>query len=128
MSKQTIKAEKAAAAIGPYSQGIVAGGWVFTSGQIPIAVETGELVQGGIERQTHQVFVNLTEVLAAAGCGLEDVVRTTVFLSDMEDFAAFNRVYAGYFTEPFPARSCVQAAKLPRGAKIEIEAAAVLPE
>jgi 2-iminobutanoate/2-iminopropanoate deaminase len=98
---------------------------IFTSGQIPLDA-SGVLVSGGIEEQTRMVLDNLTRVLEAAGAGLGDVVKTTVFLSDMADFASFNAVYAEYFAAPFPARSCVQAARLPRDVRVEIEAIAVL--
>jgi 2-iminobutanoate/2-iminopropanoate deaminase len=103
----------------------VAGGLVFTSGQIPIDPQTGEFVAGGISEQTEQVLRNLSEVLKAAGCGLEDVVKTTVFLADMNDFAAMNEAYGRYFKSDPPARSTVQAARLPRDARVEIDVIAV---
>jgi 2-iminobutanoate/2-iminopropanoate deaminase len=123
--KQTVATKSAPGAIGPYSQAVVAGGFVFTSGQIPIDPQTGEFVAGGISEQTEQVFRNLTEVLKAAGCGLEDVVKTTVFLADMNDFAAMNEAYGRYFKSDPPARSTVQAARLPRDARVEIDVIAV---
>ncbi|MHC1696051.1 MAG: RidA family protein [Eubacteriales bacterium] len=122
--KTQITTASAPSAIGPYSQGIAFGNMIFTSGQIPLDA-SGVLVSGGIEEQTRMVMDNLTRVLEAAGAGLGDVVKTTVFLSDMADFASFNAVYAEYFAAPFPARSCVQAARLPRDVRVEIEAIAI---
>jgi 2-iminobutanoate/2-iminopropanoate deaminase len=120
--KQIIKTSDAPAAIGPYSQAVRAGDFVFASGQIPIDPRTGEFVPGGIAEQTEQVLRNLSAVLEAAGGGLEDVVKTTVFLADMSDFAAMNEVYGRYFSEGAPpARATVQAARLPRDARVEIE-------
>ncbi len=107
-------------AIGPYSQAIRAGGFLFTSGQIPIDPATGTVTAQGIEEQTHQICKNLGEVLKAAGMGFENVVKTTCFLDSMDDFAAFNEVYAQYFTSK-PARSCVEVAKLPKGVLAEVE-------
>lgn len=123
--KTQITTTSAPSAIGPYSQGIAFGNMIFTSGQIPLDA-SGVLVSGGIEEQTRMVLENLTRVLEAAGAGLGEVVKTTVFLSDMADFASFNAVYAGYFAPPFPARSCVQVARLPKDVKVEIEAIALL--
>jgi 2-iminobutanoate/2-iminopropanoate deaminase len=117
-----IETEAAPAAIGPYSQAIVANGFVFASGQIPIDPATGEFVSGGIEEQTAQVLRNLKAVLEAAGSGLERVVKTTVFLLNMDDFAAMNRVYGEFFPAQAPARATVQAARLPRDARVEIDA------
>lgn len=107
-------------AIGPYSQAIRAGGFLFTSGQIPIDPASGTVTAQGIEEQTHQICKNLGEVLKAAGMGFENVVKTTCFLDNMDDFAAFNEVYAQYFTSK-PARSCVEVAKLPKGVLAEVE-------
>ena len=118
--------DKAPAAIGPYSQAVSANGLLYTSGQIPLDPATGEMAAGGIAEQTDQVMRNLAAVLAAAGSGFSSVVKTTCFLTDMADFSAFNEVYARYFTEN-PARSCVAAAALPRGARVEVEAVAVMP-
>ncbi len=115
-----IETVKAPAAIGPYSQAIKSGNLVITSGQIPIDPKTGELTGEDISAQTEQVIKNLSEVLKEAGCGLENVVKTTCFLKDMKDFAKFNEVYAKYFTGR-PARSCVEVAALPKGALVEIE-------
>lgn len=122
--KEVIFTESAPAAIGPYSQAISIGNLVYTSGQIPLDPATGKLVPGGIVEQSHQALKNLGSVLAAAGLGFENVVKTTVFLADMADFAEFNGIYAQYFTGDCPARSCVQVAALPAGAKVEIEAVA----
>ena len=110
--------------IGPYSQGVVAGGFMFVSGQIPIDPRTNELVEGGIEVQTEQVLKNLMAVLKEAKMGPENVVKTSVFLSDLKDFAKMNEVYARYLGKEPPARSTIQAAGLPRGVKIEIDAIA----
>jgi 2-iminobutanoate/2-iminopropanoate deaminase len=123
--KQTVQTEQAPKAIGPYSQAIKANGFVFASGQIPIIPETGEFVAGGISEQTEQVIKNLSRVLEAAGSGLDRVVKTTVFLADMEEFVAMNQVYGKYFSEEPPARATVEAAGLPRGARVEIEAIAL---
>jgi 2-iminobutanoate/2-iminopropanoate deaminase len=123
--RQTVATKSAPGAIGPYSQAVVAGGLVFASGQIPIDPQTGEFVAGGVAEQTEQVLRNLTEVLKAAGCGLEDVAKTTVFLADMNDFAAMNEAYGRYFKSDPPARSTVQAARLPRDARVEIDVIAV---
>lgn len=120
MMKETIYTEKAPAAIGPYSQAIVIGDMVYTSGQIPINPETGAIEAVTIEEQTEQVCKNLEAVLKAAGSGTEFAVKTTCFLADIADFAAFNTVYARYFTSK-PARSCVAVKQLPKGALIEVE-------
>ena len=124
METKRIQATHAPAAIGPYAQGVQTGGFVFTSGQIPIDPGTGAIAEGGIAQQTAQALENLKNVLRAAGLGFGDVVKTTVFLQDMGDFAAMNDVYAQYFVQPYPARSCVQVARLPKDALIEIEAVA----
>ena len=123
--KRIIKTEDAPKAIGPYSQAVVAGGFVFASGQIPTDPATGQFVEGGVSEQTRQVLRNLSKVLEAAGTGLERVVKTTVFLADMNDFAAMNEVYARFFGENPPARSTVQAARLPRDARVEIDVIAL---
>jgi len=124
--KKEVKTDKAPQAIGPYSQGIVANGFVFCSGQIPLVPETGALAAGAIEDQTRQVLKNLSAVLDAAGSSLDQVVKAMVFLQDMNDFAAMNKVYAEFFKAPFPARAAVQVARLPRDVKVEIEAVAIL--
>ena len=118
-----IQTERAPAAIGPYSQALVTGNLVFTSGQISLDPETGALVGATIEEQTHRVCRNLEAVLNAAGSSLQKAIKTTCFLSDMADFAAFNAVYAQYFTEK-PARSCVAVKDLPKGAMVEVEVVA----
>ena len=123
--KQAIHTEKAPAAIGPYSQAIACGDWVFTSGQIALDPATGKLVEGDIVAQTKRVFQNLLAVLEEAGLGPENIVKTTVFLDDINDFAAMNEVYATFFPEgACPARSAVEVAKLPKGSLVEIEAIA----
>jgi len=121
-----IQTDRAPAAIGPYSQAITAGGFVFASGQIPIDPLTGEFVAGGISEQTERVLRNLAAVLDAAGSGLDKVVKTTVFLADMKEFAAMNEVYGRFFTGVPPARATVAAAGLPRDARVEIEAVALI--
>jgi 2-iminobutanoate/2-iminopropanoate deaminase len=122
MSKTAITTEQAPAAIGPYSQAVRLGDLVFTSGQIPLDPKTGEMVTGGIEAQTTRVLDNLTAVLTAAGCTWADVVRSTIFLTDLGDFAKVNELYgARVGTGVLPARSTVQVAKLPRGAAVEID-------
>ena len=124
--KQVISTEMAPGAIGPYSQAIKTGNMIFCSGQIPIDPATGEFVSQDVTEQTEQVFKNLTAVLEAAGASLDDVVKTTVFLADMGEFAAMNDVYARHFVDNKPARATVQAAKLPRDARVEIECIAVV--
>ncbi len=124
--REIISTENAPRAIGPYSQAVRAGGFVFASGQIPIDPATGEVVAGGVAEQTDQVLRNVSAVLEAAGTGLDRVVKTTVFLADMNDFIAMNEVYGRFFGEHPPARATVQAARLPRDAKVEIEAIAML--
>ena len=115
-----ITTEKAPAAIGPYSQAMIAGGLVYTSGQIAIDPATGNLAEGGVREQTEQVMKNLGAVLAAAGSSYEKAVKTTCFLQNISDFAVFNEIYGKYFTEK-PARSCVAVAALPKGALVEVE-------
>ena len=122
---KTVATEKAPAAIGPYSQAQIAGGLVYTSGQIPVDPETGAIAQG-VEAQAHQVFKNIGELLKAAGSDIGRVVKTTVFIKDMNDFGAINGIYGQYFTEPYPARSCVEVARLPKDVLIECEAIAEL--
>jgi len=124
--KQEVKTERAPKAIGPYSQGILANGFVFASGQIPLDPATGELNTGTIEEQTRLVLKNLGAVLEAAGSSYDDAVKCTVFLQDMNDFSRMNQVYAEFFKAPFPARAAVQVARLPRDVKIEIEAIGLL--
>jgi 2-iminobutanoate/2-iminopropanoate deaminase len=124
MDGRVVATEKAPAAVGPYSQAIVAGGFVFTAGQVALVPGEGRLVDGGVTEQTEQVLTNLEAVLAAAGSSLAKVVKTTVFLVDMADFAAMNEVYARRFGEARPARSTVAVSALPRGAIVEIDAVA----
>jgi 2-iminobutanoate/2-iminopropanoate deaminase len=119
--RDAVATDRAPKAIGPYSQAIVVDGWVFCSGQIPLVPETGQMVTGSVSDQTRQVFANLRQVLAAAGTSFDAVVKTTVYLADMDDFAAMNDVYATMFTAPAPARSTIQAARLPRDARVEID-------
>ena len=126
MDKHIIFSAQAPAPIGPYQQAVRAGSFIFTAGQIPIDPQTGNLVPGGIEEQTHRVIQNLKAILMAGGSSLDQVVKTTVFLRDMNDFPAMNRIYATYFPEAAaPARSTVQVARLPRDAAIEIEVVAL---
>jgi 2-iminobutanoate/2-iminopropanoate deaminase len=124
--KKQVQTDKAPKAIGPYSQAIIANGFVFCSGQIPIDPATGNLINGTIEDETRQVLKNLGAVLEAAGSSYDDVVKTTVFLQDMNDFAKMNAVYAEFFKAPSPARATVQAAGLPKNVKVEIEAVALV--
>jgi 2-iminobutanoate/2-iminopropanoate deaminase len=125
--KTIIATTKAPAAIGPYSQAVAANGMLFVSGQIPLNPATNQLCTGTIAEQTEQVFRNLKAILEEAGCGFEHVVKTTVLLSDMGEFAAMNDVYGKYFTACMPARATFQAARLPRDVKVEIELIAVKP-
>ena len=122
---KTVSTTKAPAAIGPYSQAQIVGNLVFCSGQIPVIPETGALAQG-LEAQANQVFKNIAALLSAAGSDISKVVKTTVFIKNMDDFAAINAIYAQYFTEPFPARSCVEVARLPKDVLLECEAIAEL--
>ena len=124
--KEVIHTDKAPAAIGPYSQAVKVGDLMFTSGQVPIDPETGAVVEGGIQEQACQSLNNIKAILNAAGTNMGAVVKTTVFLQNMEDFAAMNEVYAQFFQEPYPARSAVQVARLPKDVLVEIEAIAQL--
>ena len=124
--KRKIEAVDAPKAIGPYSHAIVANGMVYASGKIGTDPKTGNLVEGGIEQQTEQALKNIETVLRASGSGMSQVVKTTVFLADMNDFTKMNEVYAKHFPEPFPARSTVQVARLPRDARVEIEVVALV--
>jgi 2-iminobutanoate/2-iminopropanoate deaminase len=126
MTKETIQTDSAPKAIGPYSQAVKVNGFVFVSGQIAVNPETGDLVEGDIGVQTRQVLSNVRAVLAAAGVSLENVAKTTVFLTDMGDFAAMNDVYATFFPSNPPARACVEVRGLPKGVPVEIEAVAVV--
>lgn len=124
--RKRIHTDGAPAAIGPYSQAIVSGGFVFTAGQIGLDPGSGEFVEGGVAEQAERALKSLSAVLEAAGSSMKDVVKTTLYLADMGDFVTVNEIYAGYFSEPFPARSAVQAAHLPKGALVEIDAVARL--
>lgn len=121
MSKRIIATNDAPQAIGPYSQAVVMDGWLFASGQIPLDPATGQMVAGDVGAQTRRVLENLKAVLASGGSGLDRVVKTTVYLRDMNDFAAMNAVYAEYFPKDPPARATVQAARLPKDASVEID-------
>jgi 2-iminobutanoate/2-iminopropanoate deaminase len=125
MSKTIISTDKSPAAIGPYSQAVEVNGIVYTSGMIPVVPATGEIVEGGVEEQTKQVFENLKALLEVAGSGLDQVFKTTVFIKDMNDFGTINAVYATYFDGDFPARSCVEVARLPKDVLLEVEVIAL---
>lgn len=119
-----VQTDRAPAAIGPYAQGAWAGDLFFTAGQIGLDPESGSLVEGGVETEARRALTNLSAVLEAAGLGPRDVVKTTVFLADMDEFSAVNEIYAEHFVDPYPARSTVEVARLPRDARVEIEAVA----
>ena len=121
---EVIRTDDAPGAVGPYSQAVVAAGCVWVSGQIPLEPATGEMVSGGIEAQTQRALQNLAAVLAAAGSGLDRVIKTTVYLTDLDDFVAMNGVYAGFFPGEPPARACVEVSRLPKEASVEIDAVA----
>lgn len=126
MKKEIIYTSKAPEAIGPYSQGVKYNGFVYTSGQIPFDVEKGELVTSGIKDEVHQVMKNVKAILEAAGTTIDQIVKTTIFLQDLNDFNAVNEVYASYFSDTnFPARECVQVARLPRNVNVEISVIAI---
>jgi len=128
LRKEQISSEKAPKALGPYSAGIRIGSLVYTAGQLGIIPATGDLALGGIEAETRQALENISAILAAAGTSMSQVVKTTVFLRDMNDFARMNNIYAEFFSAPFPARSTIQVAALPKGGAVEIEAIAILPD
>ena len=119
--KQVINTNQAPGAIGPYSQAIKANGFLFVSGQLPVVPATGQFAEGGVSGQTRQSLENVKAILAAAGCTLDDVVKTTVFIKDMNDFGVVNTAYAEYFTQDCPARACFEVARLPKDALVEIE-------
>ena len=123
-SIDAVSTDGAPGAIGPYSQAVRCGDWIYCSGQVALDPGTGEMVPGGVEAQTRRVFDNLAAVLAAAGSGLSGVVKCTVYLESMSDFAKVNEVYAGFFKAPYPARACVEAARLPKDALVEVDAVA----
>ena len=125
MEKKIIATDKAPAAIGPYSQAIEAGGFVFASGQIPVDPATGN-IPDGIEAQAKQALTNVKNLMEASGLSMDNIVKTSVFIKDMNDFASINEVYSEFFTENFPARSCVEVARLPKDVLVEIEAVALL--
>ena len=125
MGKKIIATENAAAAVGPYNQAVVAGGFIFVSGQLGLDPKSGALVSEEVAEQTQQAFRNLEAVLEAAGSGLQSVVKITCFIDDMNDFQSVNEQYATFFDGDYPARSCVEVSKLPKGAKVEIEAIAL---
>lgn len=127
MARTTITSTGAPAAIGPYSQAVRAGDLLFVSGQVPIDPETGQLIDGGVAAQTHRVLRSLDAIVRAAGATFDDVVKTTVYLADMNDFVTMNRAYATWFAEPAPARAAVEVARLPKDAQIEIDAIVRLP-
>jgi len=126
MRKTVIRAEGAPQAVGPYVHAVRAGDLLYTSGQVGLDPSTGRLVEGGVDAQTRRALENLEAILAAAGCGPDDVVKTTVYLTDMDDFAAMNTVYAAFFGNDRPARTTVAVSRLPVGAKVEIDAVAVV--
>ena len=126
MKKEIISTEKAPAAIGPYSQAVKAGNMLYTSGMIPIVPETGLIIEGDVTAQAEQVLNNLKALLESAGTNMENVVKTTVFIKDMNEFATINEVYKKYFTSNFPARSCVEVARLPKDVLLEIECIALI--
>ncbi|NPC54617.1 RidA family protein [Caenimonas soli] len=124
MQKSIVHTEHAPAAVGPYSQGVTVDGWVFTSGQVALDPRTGTLVGDNAAAQAEQALRNVKSILLAAGSTLESVIRATVYLTDMDDFSAFNAVYSRYFPDSFPARACVEVSRLPLGALVEIDAIA----
>lgn len=125
MNKTIISTDKSPAAIGPYSQAVEVNGMIYSSGMIPVIPATGQIVDGGVKEQTKQVFDNLKALLGAAGSDLDRVIKTTVFIKDMNDFGAINEVYATYFDGDYPARSCVEVARLPKDVLIEVEVIAL---
>ena len=127
MSKEPVSTPDAPAAVGPYSQAILTGNLLFCSGQIPLDPATNTLINGDIKAQTAQICKNIQKILAAAGCTMNDVVKTTVFITDMSAFGIVNATYKEFFPEPCPARSCVEVSKLPLGAEVEIEVIAAKP-
>jgi 2-iminobutanoate/2-iminopropanoate deaminase len=127
MEKEIIQTDRAPAAIGAYSQAVKAGGFIFVSGQIPIDPTTGHLVTGDIRHQTHRALRNIEEILRAAGCTLDNVVKTTVYIRDIKEYALVNEVYSQFFSGSKPARACVEVSRLPKEAKIEIDVVAVKP-
>ena len=125
--RNAVHTQKAPAAIGPYSQGIKVGSWLYCSGQIPWDVDDGQLVSGDVAAQTQQVLKNLSQVVAEAGGSLKDMVTTTIFLKNLENFHEVNRIYSSFFSSPYPARSTVEVARLPKDVDVEIEAVVYIP-
>jgi 2-iminobutanoate/2-iminopropanoate deaminase len=123
---KTVNTPDAPQAIGPYSQAVITGNMIYTSGQIPIDPATGEVISGDIAAQARRALDNLKNIIAAAGSSMDRVVKTTVFIKDMNDFAVVNKIYAEYFMDTYPARSCIEVARLPKDVRIEIEAIAML--
>ena len=121
MTKQIISTDKAPSAIGPYSQAVWAGDFLFASGQVPVIPETGELVSQDVQEQAHQALKNVKAILETAGLTMDNVVKATVFIKNMDNFSKINEVYAQYFSTPYPARSCVEVARLPRDVQVEVE-------
>lgn len=122
MTIKTINTENAPAAIGPYSQAVVAGGMLYVSGQIPLNPTSGEIVEGGISAQTNRVLENMKAVVEAAGSQMSSVVKVTIYISDMNQFTVVNEIYGTYFSAPYPARACVEVSKLPKGVDVEMDA------
>jgi len=122
MSIKVVSTDKAPAAIGPYSQAVIANGMLYASGQIPLIPATGEVIEGGVAEQTKQVLDNLSEVVTAAGSSLASVIKVTIYITDMQQFAVVNEVYGTYFSEAYPARACVQVSALPKGVEVEMDA------
>ena len=125
MNREIIKTEKAPAAIGPYSQAVKAGGFLFTSGILPLDPATGSLVEGGIEKETIQTFENLKKIFEQAGSSLENIVSATVYITDMKDFEKMNKIYSSYFSGSFPSRATVEVSRLAKGACVEIQATGI---
>ncbi len=126
MTIKTVNTEAAPAAIGPYSQAVVAGGLLFVSGQIPLDPASGEIVDGGLPAQTRRVLDNMKAVVEAGGSSMDNVVKVTIYITDMKQFAVVNEIYGNYFSDPFPARACVQVSELPKGVEVEMDAIAQL--
>lgn len=126
-TRKPVKTPDAPQAIGPYSQAIICDGWLFSSGQVAIDPKTSEMVTGGVEAEARQAFMNLAAVLKSAQCTFADVVKVNVYLLDLADFGAVNAIYAEYFSEPFPARACVEVARLPKDALVELDCTARVP-
>ena len=127
MAIRPVNTENAPAAIGPYSQAVTANGMLFASGQIPLDAATGEIIDGDTAAQATQVLTNLKAVVEAAGAALSDTVKVTIYLKDMQQFAAVNEVYGSFFTSPYPARACVEVSELPKGVDVEMDAIVLLP-